>query len=343
MTITRRHVLAGAAALPFAAQAQGAFDLEAARRRGAALKPQGYPTQPIEMVVVYPAGGGMDITGRVVQRFFERITQERSFVNNRTGGAGLVGHTWLATQAPADGYAVGIVANLIFSDARRSQGRWKWEDLDAIAMLNAEPLNLVVNADGPFKDSGFRGVIEAARARPNTVRFTVVPGGYYEWMIDQIEQASGARFLKVPFQGGGPGITALLGNNVDIALGFYAEIRSHIEARRLVPVAVSARERSPFLPEIPTVNQVLNVNDINWGVARWVSVPKAVPAPRKAWLAAAFLEATRDPGLIEEFRGLGALPNPALDTPAKVQAAVAQMAREEEEFLVRTGRLQRAG
>lgn len=344
MTITRRHILAGATglgALPFAASAQAPFDLDAARRRVAALKPQGFPSQPIEMVVVYPAGGGMDVTGRVAQRFFERITQERSFVNNRTGGAGLVGHTWLATQAPSDGHALGIVANLIFSDARRSQGRWKWEDLDAIAALNAEPLNLVVNADGPFKDSGFRGVIEAARARPNTVRFTVVPGGYYEWMIDQIEQASGARFLKVPFQGGGPGITALLGNNVDIGLGFYAEVRAHIEARRLVPVAVSARGRSSFLPNVPTVNEILNVQDINWGVARWIAVPKAVPAPRKAWLAAAFLEATRDPGLIEEFRNLGALPDPSLDTPEKVQAAVAAMAREEEEFLVRTGRLQR--
>ena len=345
MTFTRRSVLAGAAglgALPIAAHAQApAFDLEAARRRVAALKPAGFPTQPIEMVVVYPAGGGMDITGRVAQRFFERITQERSFVNNRTGGAGLVGHTWLATQAPADGHAVGIVANLIFSDARRSQGRWKWDDLDYIAGLNSEPLNLVVNAEGRFKDSGLRGVLEEARARPNTVRFTVVPGGYYEWMIDQIEQASGARFLKVPFQGGGPGITALLGNNVDIGLGFYAEVRAHIQANRLTPVAVSDRARSSFLPAVPTVNEVMNVQDIVWGVARWIAVPKAVPADRKAWIAAAFNAALQDPGLIEEFRNLGALPDPALDTPAKVQASVQALAQAEEAFLVRTGRLQR--
>ena len=173
------------------------------------------------------------------------------------------------------------------------------------------------------------------------MRFTVVPGGYYEWMIDQIEQATGARFLKVPFQGGGPGITALLGNNVDIALGFYAEIRSHIQANRLVPVAVAGSGRSPFLPNTPTVNEVLNVQDIVWGVSRWIAVPKAVPAPRKAWLAAAFLAATQDPELVEEFRTLGALPDPALDTPAKVQANVLAMARAEEEFLVRTGRLQR--
>ncbi len=349
--IGRRRILAGAAAAapaaaawlrPSAAPAQdGAAAAAALRQRVAALKPAGFPSQPIEMVVVYPAGGGMDITARVVQRFFERVTSERSFVNNRTGGAGLVGHTWLATQAPADGHALGIVANLIFSDARRSQGRWNWSDLDHIAWLNAEPLNLVVNAEGPFKDAGFRGVVEAAKARPNTVRFTVVPGGYYEWMIEQIEQASGARFLKVPFQGGGPGVTALLGNNVDIALGFYGEISGHLQAHRLVPVAVAGERRSPFLPDAPTVNEVLGTNDITWGVSRWVAVPKAVPADRKAWFTAAFHAAVQDPELVQEFRKLGALPDPSIDTPAKVLANVTRMAEAERAFLVRAGRLQR--
>jgi tripartite-type tricarboxylate transporter receptor subunit TctC len=345
-SLGRRHLLGAAAAAasaaapaPRPASAQDAAG--ALRQRVAALKPAGFPSQPIEMVVVYPAGGGMDITARVVQRFFERVTGERSFVNNRTGGAGLVGHTWLATQAPADGHALGIVANLIFSDARRSQGRWNWTDLDHIAWLNAEPLNLVVNAEGAFKDGGFRGVVEAAKARPNTVRFTVVPGGYYEWMIEQIEQASGARFLKVPFQGGNPGVTALLGNNVDIALGFYGEIRGHLQANRLVPVAVAGEQRSPFLPDTPTVNEALGTQDIVWGVARWVGVPKAVPADRKAWLAAAFHAAVQDPELVQEFRNLGALPDPAIDTPAKVLANVTRLAEAEQAFLVRTGRLQR--
>jgi tripartite-type tricarboxylate transporter receptor subunit TctC len=217
MNFTRRGFTAGAALLPFAAYAQD----PAVRARLNAIKPAGFPRDPIEMTVVYPAGGGMDITARVVQRFFDRATGERSLVNNRTGGAGLVGHTWLATQAPADGHAVGIIANLIFSDAVRSQGRWSWTDLDHIAHINAEPLNLVVNAEGPFKTGGLQGILDAAKARPGTIRVLNVPGGYYEYLIEQLEAAAGARFLRVPFQGGAPGITALLGNNIDLGFGFF--------------------------------------------------------------------------------------------------------------------------
>lgn len=332
MTIARRTLVAGWAALPFAAAAQ---DQAALRARVAQLKPAGFPREPIELTVVYPAGGGMDITGRVVQRFFERATGERSFVNNRTGGAGLVGHTWLATQAPADGHAVGIVANLIFSDAARSQGRWSWTDLDHIAHLNAEPLNLVVNAEGPYRSGGLRGVLEAVRARPGTIRVANVPGGYYEYMIEQLEAAAGGRFLRVPFQGGAPGLTALLGNNVDLAFGFFGEIRGHLAANRLAPVGVTGQRESAFLPGAPTVNSVTGRDDVNWGVSRWIAVPKAVPADRKAWIAAGFRAAVADPELIEEFRSLGALPDPSLDTPEKVLAHVTQMAEFERDFQAR--------
>lgn len=340
MNITRRGIIATGAALPFAGAAL-AQEAHPARARLTAMKPAGFPREPIEMVVVYPAGGGMDITGRVVQRFFERVTGERSFVNNRTGGAGLVGHTWLATQAPSDGHAIGIIANLVISDAARSQGRWQVSDLDHIAHLNAEPLNLMVNAEGPFKSGGLRGLLEAARARPGTIRVANVVGGYYEYLIEQLEAASGSRFLKVPFQGGGPGITALLGNNVDLAFGFFAEVRGHMQGNRLLPVAVTGRQPTVFLPETPTVNSVIGRDDVNWGVSRWIAVPKAVPADRKAWLAAAFRAAVTDPALVEEFRGLGALPDPALDTPEKLNAAVAQMAEAERAYLVASGRVPR--
>ena len=340
MTIDRRRLIAGAALLPLLPRGAAAQDA-AVRQRLAAMKPAGFPREPIEMTVVYPAGGGMDVTGRVVQRFFERVTGERSFVNNRTGGAGLVGHTWLATQAPADGHAVGVVANLIFSDAARSQGRWSWSDLDHIAHINAEPLNVVVNSEGPFRTGGLRGVLDAVKARPGTVRVMVVPGGYYEYLIEQLEAASGGRFLKVPFQGGAPGITALLGNNVDLGFGFYAEVRGHLAANRLLPIAVTGRQSTAFLPETPTVNSVTGRDDVNWGVSRWIAVPKAVPADRKAWLAAAFRAAMQDPDLLQEMRNLGAMPDPSLDTPAKVLADVQRMAQAERDYLVASGRAPR--
>ncbi|MGZ3360954.1 MAG: hypothetical protein ACXU84_16635, partial [Xanthobacteraceae bacterium] len=70
----------------------------------AKLKPKDFPTGPIEYTVVYPAGGGMDVTARLLAKYVEKWSGDKIVVNNRTGGAGMVGHAYLATQAKPDGY-----------------------------------------------------------------------------------------------------------------------------------------------------------------------------------------------------------------------------------------------
>ena len=91
----------------------------------AKLKPAGFPDQPIEYTVVYPAGGGMDITARLLGKYAEKASGDKILVNNRTGGAGVVGHAYLATQAKPDGYSVGILGNMVWGDAMlKAKGKW---------------------------------------------------------------------------------------------------------------------------------------------------------------------------------------------------------------------------
>ncbi len=306
----------------------------------AALKPKDFPSQPLEIVVVYPAGGGMDLNARLLSKYFEKVTGAGTVVNNKTGGAGLVGHTYLATQADKEGQTVGVIANLVFADAwMRAKGRWAETDLEPIAYLNSDGLNLIVNATGPFKDKSFKDIVAMAKAKPNTVRITNVPGSMYEYMIEQLEAESGAKFLKVPFQGGAPGVAALLGDNVDVAIAFYGEMRGHLEGKRVNPIAFTGAKRSPFVPDAPTLDEALGLKNVVWVATRWVAVPKGVPAPRKAWLSAAFTAAAADPDLQEEFRKLGAIPSSEFDSAAKVDAHVKELARREREFFVKTGRL----
>ncbi|MDB5413203.1 MAG: hypothetical protein JWR10_1538 [Rubritepida sp.] len=334
MSMTRRTLAAAGALMPFAAGLPGARAQEAAtRQRLAAMKPPGYPREPIELMVAYPPGGGMDITTRVLQRLFDATTGERSMVNNRTGGAGLIGHTWLYTQAPADGQVVGVIAGLVFSDSARSGGRWNWTDLDHLAHINSEPLNVVVNTEGRFKDATLAEILAEVRARPGTVRIGTIPGGYYDYLVDQLEWATGSRFLRVPFQGGGPGMTALLGNNLDIFFAFYGEVRGHFAANRLKGIGVTGDRESVFLPGQPTVNSVTGRTDINWGVTRWVAAPKAVPADRKVWLTAAFRAAVTSPAAEAEFRNLGAMPDPTVDTPEKLMDILQRESRAETDFV----------
>ncbi len=326
--------LIGAAFAPAAAQGTDP------KAEIAKAKPKDFPTQPIEITVVYPAGGGMDINGRLVARFMEKWGGDRVLVNNRTGGAGLVGHTWLATQAPKDGYSVGVIANFIFADGMlRSNKRWSHTDVEPLTYLNSEGLNLVVNRDGPFKDKSLKDLLALAKEKPGTVRFGTVPGSMYDYMIDQVESESGAKFLRVPFQGGAPGIAALLGNNIDIGIGFWGEVSSYLEAKRLVPIAVSSAETSPFIPDAPTLAAILGNKDVVWVATRWAAVPKGVPADRKAYLAAVLNAAAADPDLQEEFRKLGSVPDPAIDTPAKAAERLDRLAELEREFYAKTGRL----
>lgn len=322
-------------ASPAAAQTEAEVKAQVAK-----LKPRDFPTQQIEATVVYPAGGGMDINGRLVSKYFEKYTDQKIAVNNRTGGAGLVGHTYLATQAKNDGYTVGVVASLIFGDSMlRSGGRWTYTDLEPIAYLNGDGMLLVVNAEGPYKDKSLKDIIETAKAKPNTVRITVVPGSLYEYMVEQLEQVSGAKFLKVPFQGGAPGVTAMLGDNVDVSIAFYGEVRSHLEAKKVVPIGVTSGDRSPFAPNAPTLNEVMGSKDFAWTIARWLVVPKGTPADRKAWLVAAFTAAVRDPELQNEFRKIGAIPNPQIGTPEQTTATVNELGERERAFYVKSGRL----
>lgn len=333
-----RFAAALSAALLAAAPALAQSDADV-RAQLAKLKPRDFPSQPVEITVVYPAGGGMDINARLVAKAFEKVTGEKTIVNNRTGGAGMIGHTWLATQAPKDGHAAGVIANLIFGDAMvRAQGRWSMDDLDPIAFLNNEGMNFVVAADGPYKDRSMKDMVELAKARPGTVRITVVPNTSWDVMVSHIERLSGAKFLRVPFQGGLPGITALLGGNVDVGIGFYGEIRGQLDGGKLRHVATSGTGRAPFAPNSPTLNELLGASDVSYGAIRWVTLPRGVPADRKAWLVAAFQAAVRDAELQAEFRKLGTVPNPSMTT-AQLQDMLKKEAAAEREVLVSTGQL----
>lgn len=339
--ITRRSGLAlaallGATALaaPFSVQAQDA------KAELAKVKPKDFPTQPIEIVVVYPAGGGMDVNARVLAKYFEKVTGDRVLVSNRTGGAGLVGHTYLATQAPKDGYTVGFVANLIIADAMlRSNGRWAWNDVEPIAYINSDGLTYLINADGEYKGKSLREILAIAKEKPGTVRVGVVPGSAYEYMVEQLEIASGAKFLKVPFQGMAPAIAALLGNNIDLSLNFLSEMKSFLDAKKVTPVAVTSDEKLPYVPDTPTVNEVLGIKDYDWVVTRWIGVPKGVPADRKAYLSAAFSAAARDPELQEELKKIGAIPDPSIGTMDQTVKRTNEIAEMEKQFFVKTGRL----
>lgn len=340
MDRNKRRIFGAALALAAGVAFSAGAVAQDAKAQLAKLKPKDFPTQPIEYTVVYPAGGGMDVTARLLAKYVEKWSGDRIIVNNRTGGAGMVGHTYLATQAKPDGYTAGVLANLVWGDAMlRAAGRWTLADLEPVAYLNSDALTWVVATDGPFKGRSVKDVLQTAKDKPNTVRVATVAGSMWEYLVDQLEAATGAKFLRVPFQGGGAGIQALLGGNVDVAQGFYAEFRGFMEAGKVQPVAVAAGERLPYFKDLPTFNEAFGGSDYVWNVIRYVVVPKATPADRKAYLAATVQAAMKDPELIEEYRKAGVFFDPKLAGSTNIAADINAYANREREFYVRTGRI----
>jgi len=326
-------ILLAAFTLPAAAQGDARAEL-------AKLKPKDFPTQPIEFTVVYPAGGGMDVTARLLAKYVEKWSGERILVNNRTGGAGMVGHSYLATQAKPDGYTVGVLANLVWGDAMlRAQGRWSLSDLEPIAYLNSDALTWVARTEGPYKGHSLKEIIQAAKDKPGTVRVATVPGSMWEYIVEQIEASSGAKFLRVPFQGGGAGISALVGGNVDIAQGFYSEFRGHLDGGKVAPLAVASANRMDFLKDMPTFNEALGSSEYLWQVIRFAVVPKGTPAERKAYLGAAIRAAMSDPELVAAYRKFGVVFDPKLVNSKRLAEDLGAYIEAERQFYVKTGRL----
>ncbi len=306
-----------------------------------AIKPKDFPTEPITFVVVYPAGGGMDVTARMLAKYVEKYIDNRVVVENRTGGNGLIGHTYLTTQARNDGYTVGIVAGgyIWQDDLLRAQGKWSCLNMDTVAYINEDPNTWIVSTEGPLKDKSLKEVVELAKQKPDTIRAAIGVDTSPQFLVEDVEMTSGAKFTKVPFQGGAPGVVAMLGNHIEIAGYYYNEYKSHLEAGKVKVLGQAGAERSVYLPNTPTFNEVLGTNQILWAVWRYAAVPKGTPPERVKYLEEAILTALHDPECINEYEKIGSKVGPKYLGAKQTAQEVEKHYKATRDFLVKTGRI----
>jgi len=315
-------------------------DADAIRKRVEALKPADFPKQAIELVVPTAPGGGLDIAARLLAKATEKYMTHPIYVNNRVGAGGLVAYTWLATQAPNDGSVIGLISNSILGDSLlRAGGKWVYKDIEPIAFLNQEPAAWIVSTDGPFKDKSFTDIVALAKAEPQKINIGSMAQTVYEFLAEQIESATSAKFTKVPFQGSAPALVALLGGHIDVSFGYLADYRSYLEAGKIKPIVVSGAARSPYLPNVPTVNELLGTTTIVRNVFRFIGAPKGMAPSHRAYLAAGLAAAVADPDFVKETERVGAIMDPSLNSPEKISAELDKLAQLERTFLIQSGRL----
>ncbi len=281
------------------------------------IKPKDFPRKPIELVVVYPAGGGMDVTARVLAKHLPKYVGTKCIVVNKTGANGLIGHAYLAQTAPKDGYTVGVVANtMIYDDLLRAQGKWSYSDLTPMAYITFTPITWIVKADSKFGNFSLAELVDYGKKNPGELKAAMTAASFFEYLISKVEMTTGAKFTMVPFQGGGPCVTALLGGHVDFTGAFLGEFKSHLEAGTVKALGTSGVDRFMYLPDVPTFNEALGVDDIFFGVYRYVAVPKGTPKDRTAFLEAAVQMTLRDPEAIKDFEKIGVAITKYLDGPS---------------------------
>ncbi len=329
VSTARRVVLSCAAALCITAlshsnaQSQGSAAQPsvpaATKARLAALKPKDFPTRPIELMVAFGAGGGMDVHTRLLTKYLAAYTDQNFLVINKTGAAGLIGHAHIASQAKPDGYTLGVLSSNFWADSvQRAEGKWSYKDIDPIAFFNAEPLGWVVLTSGPHGKKSLQDLVALAKTKPGEISVAMSEGSPTSYLVLQVEQATGVKLNRVPFQGGKQAVTNLLGGHIDISYGYLGEYQALMQEGRLRPLAFTASKRTTVLPDIPTFNELLSADNIVWDAFRFVAAPKGVPADRRAWLIAVLQAAIADPTLRTEVEARGGSIDPSLDTPAKL-------------------------
>jgi tripartite-type tricarboxylate transporter receptor subunit TctC len=265
-----------------------------------ALGQDAYPSKPITMIVPFPPGGVADIVGRPLASQMEKSLKQPVVVVNRTGAGGAVGMASVAKAAP-DGYTIlmGLSSISIFPVSDRINGKtpsYEMKDFAPIALITADPTVLVVSADSPWKN--LKEFVASAKAYPGKINYS--SSGVYGTLHVAMEifaNAAGVKLFHVPYQGGGPALTALLGGQVHALASGPAPAVGQIKAGKMRALASWSTERLPLMPDVPTFKEL--GYDAEFYIWSGVFAPAAVPTPVLDRLRAAVREAANSP----DFKG----------------------------------------
>ena len=258
-----------------------------------------WPAKPISMVVAFPPGGVADIVGRPLAVAMEKALKQPVLVINRAGAGGATGTASVAKAAP-DGYTIlmALSSISIFPVSDRINGKqpaYEMKEFAPIALVTADPTVLVVRADGPYKT--LKDFVDAAKASPGKINYS--SSGVYGTLHVAMEifaNAAGINLFHVPYQGGGPAVTALLGGQVEALASGPAAAIGQIRGGKMRALASWSAKRLDLLPEIPTFKEL--GYDAEFYIWSGVVAPASTPAP----ILARLREAVREAANSAEFK-----------------------------------------
>jgi tripartite-type tricarboxylate transporter receptor subunit TctC len=264
-----------------------------------------WPDKTITLVVPFPPGGSSDVIARAVGQKMQEKLGQPVVVDNRAGATGTIGAAQVK-RAPADGYTL-LVSSLgpyvIAPHLLKNVPYDATKDFDHLSVLVQAPNVLVVPASSPLKSVA--EMIAALKKTPDKISFASSGSGSSDHLTAELFwQQTGTSGVHVPYKGGGPAISDLLGAQVDASFANINSVITHVNAGKLRALAVTGDKRSTLLPQVPTLTEsgVKEADVYSWQA---ISAPKGLPADVKAKIHAAVVGALNDPAVKPKLLDLG--------------------------------------
>jgi tripartite-type tricarboxylate transporter receptor subunit TctC len=237
-----------------------------------------YPVKgrSISLIVPFAAGGGTDLTGRILAASLEQQLGIPVQVVNKAGAGSQVGITDLAQSKP-DGYTLGIMTlpnvPLIYMDPDRKAAFGR-KDLQPVAAHVADVGAIAVKADSPYKTVA--DLVAAAKAKPNQINLTTTGIlGPHHLAILMLQKAAGVQFGIVHFDSSQPGVVALMGGHVDAVVGFGADLLPQVKSGELRLLGVMDSQQNKFMPGVKTFQE--QGYDVQMTAVRLMAAPAGTP------------------------------------------------------------------
>jgi len=280
---------------------------------------QPYPNGPIKIIVPYAAGGAVDIVARSIGQPLGEALKQPVIVDNRPGASANIGMEMAAKAAP-DGYVLlmasnGIATNMALFPSLAFDGR---RDFTAIARIGYAPLVIVVPSSSPVKS--LKDLIAMAKSEPGELTYASAGNGSSGHLAGELLKST-ARIdvLHVPYKGGAPAITDLLGERISFMPINPVEVLAHIRSGRLRALAVASDKRFPLLPDVPTAAEAGLPGyeaSVWWGLVAPAKTPPEIVRKLNAETNAALA----DPAIAGKLSELGVVITPG--TPEQFAAFI---------------------
>ena len=261
---------------------------------------QDYPTKQIRILVPFPAGGVVDFVARQIGQKMASAMGQPVIVENRVGAGGTIATDAAAKSAP-DGYTLLVVFDnhAVNPHVYKNLRYDTLKDLAPVSLVAQIPLAFMSYRN--FQANSIADLVRIAKEKPGALSYgSPGPGTSGHLAVEQFKLLAGVDMLHVPYRGGAPLLTALLGEQVQLGVAAPSAFVSNIKEGKLKALAVTGQKRSPTLPDVPTMIEA-GYPALTSGAWIGLVVPAGTPDPVIARLNREANKAVKDPGFNETF------------------------------------------